>query len=570
MHVIKKICILSVVLLLTGCAEGNVNTEGNKQWIPEETEISSADGEETELNITGTPEKPKEDIEIMLTDCVKINDENYYSLKELKQVIEKDIKAESDNYNVHMNTFYTDSNGFLCIETDAFFDTVKSQCTLKKKYYLTDKSVFVEEETYSIEETVSMQGDTCYVKLSKLAELFSWDYQIKENEQAVISDKHITFEKNSSVVYEPLVVDVVTGKYWSIAGELTDAGTLGEDYRSRFTCTKPETYVEVKEGEQLRFNFYCSWIPEVASILFMSDDDRVIQVYAYTKSNTLTDCVLTVPKGASKMHLSFFNNQNYQVDRVRYVEGANLEQINIQEYEEQCMEALRANQKKSWNNQIEKPMDKAYITFVIDDCRADMDLVADVFEEYQIPLNIAAIYQQFYNSSSKGQESTLEVCRRVVKNGGEILAHNATPLTEELLADFQTNQEHFYKDKKYLEAFGFDVQGIILAGGKGQVVGSRESDMWTRTHFAYSDLYGLEAKGEPYYHQRVFLAECKDNYKEIIQDAVEQKQWISFYFHDFSEVDEEKLREILQYVSSISKEELETTNYRTVYEKFYK
>lgn len=563
MRIIKKICILSVALLLTGCAEGN------KEWIPEEKEMPSVDSEQNGINITVTPEKPKEDIKITLTDCIKINEENYYSLKELKQVIEKELKAESDNYNLHMNTFYTDSNGFLCIEIEAFFDIVKNQCTLKKKYYLTDKSVYTEEETYSMEEDLSMQGDDCYLKLSKLAELFSWDYQIKENEQAVISDKHITFEKNSSVVYEPLVVDVVTGKYWSIAGEITDAGTLGADYRSRFTCTKPEAYVKVEEGEQLRFNFYCSWIPEVASILFMSDDDKVIQVYAYTQSNTLTNCVLTVPKGATKMHLSFFNNQNYQVDRVRYVEGVDLEQINTQEYEEQCLEVLRTNQKNSWNNQIEKSMDKAYITFVIDDCRTDMDVVADVFQEYGIPLNIAAIYQQFYNSASKGEESKLEVCRRVVKNGGEILAHNATPLTEELLVDFQTSQEHFYKDKKYLEAFGFDVQGIILAGGKGQVVGSQESDMWTRTHFSYSDLYGLEEKGEPYFHQRVHLAECRNNYKEIIEDAVKQKKWVSFYFHDLSEVDEKKLREILQYVSDISEEELEVTNYKTIYEKLY-
>ena len=198
-----------------------------------------------------------------------------------------------------------------------------------------------------------------------------------------------------------------------------------------------------------------------------------------------------------------------------------------------------------------------------------MDVVADLFEEYDVPLCVAAITEHFYYPASKGEESRLQVCQRVVKNGGEILAHDGVALTQELLEDFPTKYKHFYKDKKYLEAYGFDVQGIILAGGEGQVVGSQESDAWTRTHFSYSDLYGVEEKGEPYYHKRIWLINCKDNYQEIIQEAVEKKQWVSFFFHEFAEVDEEKIKEILQYVSDISQEKLEITNYKTIYQKFY-
>lgn len=569
MRVVKMICALLWVLLLTGCAGGNAGKTEKQKWIPDENELTSSSSVEEEKTESVTETQEKEDESYVLTNSIRIDDKLFYSLKELKQIVGEGENSNLGKDSLHMNTFYIDKNGLLCIGVDAFFDVTQNQCKLQKEYYLTDQSVFTEEESVAMEGKWKMEGDICYLELSFLAEIFSWDYQIGENSEAIICDRNITFEKKSSVVYEPVVVDVMVGKYWSITGEVMDAGLLGADYRNRFTCTKPEAYVKVTEGEKLRFNYYCSWIPEVASILFLSNTNKVIQVYAYTKSNTFTDCILTVPKGATKMHLSFFNNQQYQIERVRYVEGADLQQVDSEWYEEQCMIALEENQKNSWKNNSEHPLDKAYITFVLDDCRADMDSVADLFEEYDIPLNIGAIHSQFYNPTSKGEESRLEVCQRVVKNGGEILAHNAIPLTEELLNDFQTKYEHFYKDKKNLEAYGFDVQGIIFAGGEGQVVGNKESDMWVRTYFNYSDLYGVEEKGEPYYHQRIWLINCKENYQEIIQEAVQNKQWVSFYFHEFAEVDEKKMREILQYVSNISEKELEVTNYATIYEKFY-
>ncbi len=568
MRRIKILCFLLCGLLLTGCAAGKSGT-GTSDWIPQESVIpsSSSAKEEKAISIAEARQKGKSEVRYSLTESIRTDERLFYSLRELKQVLGG--QPESETFNLHMNTFYIDSNGLLCIGIDADFNFAENQCVLKKEYYLTDKSVFTEEENFAMEGKWKKENDTFYLDISFLAELFSWDYDINDNDEVVIRDQNITFEQYSSVVYEPLVVQVVAGKCWSIAGRLTEAVFAGEDYRNRFSCTTPESYVKVMEGEQLRFNFYCSWIPEVASILFLNDNDKVIQVYAYTSSNTFTDYVITVPSGATKMHLTFFNNQKYQIDRVRYVKGADLEQVDSEWYARQCEERLRENQKVSWSNLSDKALDKAYVTFVLDDCRSDMDLVADLFEEYEIPLCISAIHDHFYNPSSQGKESRLEVCQRVVKNGGEILAHNGQVLTQELLEDFQTKYEHFYKDKKYLEAFGFDVQGIILAGGTGQVVGSMESDAWVRMYFNYSDLYGVEERGEPYYHSRIWLNNCRDNYQEIIQEAVENKQWISFYFHEFGEVDEEKMREILEYISRLSQGEMEVTTYKTIYEKFY-
>lgn len=542
-----------------------------QNWLPVETpehpQSDTGEMQEETANTEETQKKREGEKSYCLTNNIRIDNKIFCSLSELKQVIGDE--TTSDVSKLHMNTFYIEDNGLLCISIDTTFDFSKNLCTLQKKYYLTDKSVYTENEPYDMKESWKEESGTYYLDLAFLSEIFSWTYQTAESNETVIYDENITFEEYESVTYEPLVFDVSVGYYWSIAGKMTDTNLGGENYQNHYSCTKPESYVEVKEGEQLRFDFFCSWIPEVASILFLNDDDKVIQVYAYTTSNIFENYILTVPTGATKMHLSFFENQKYRVDRVRYVKGTDLEQLDVKWYEEQCEAKLKENQKLSWQNTTKKPLDKAYITFVLDDCRPDMDLVVALFEEYDIPICIAAITEHFYFPGSKGEESRLEVCQRAVENGGEILAHDGVVLTQELLDDFPTKYKHFYQDKKHLEAFGFDVQGIILAGGEGQVVGSTKSDTWIRTHFNYSDLYGVEEMGEPYYHKRVWLLNCKENYQEIIQEAVENKQWVSFFFHDFAEVDEEKMREILQYVSDLSKEQVEITNYKTIYEKFY-
>lgn len=572
MRFIKVFCLLLCVLLLTACTGEDSEKTGKKEWIPEENQLpspSGVDDENTKKASATEPNETEDAASYILKNNIAEADVSFCSLSELKQVIGDGVDADSGVSSLHMNTFYIDSNGLLCIGMDTTFDFLQNQCTVQKQYYLTDKSVFTEDESFSMEGKWKKENNAFYLDITFLAELFSWDYKMDDNNEAVIRDKNITFEEYSSEVYEPLALDVVAGHCWSISGKMMEAVFGGEDYSIHFSCTRPESYVHVKEGEKLRFNFYCSWIPDIASILFLDDDDKVIQVYAYTTSNIFTDYIMTVPTGATKMHLSFFKNQEYRIERVRYVKGADLAQVDPEWYEEQCEVKLKENQKLSWQNTSNQPLDKAYITFVLDDCRPDMDLVADLFEEYDTPLCIAAVSELLYYPASKGEESRKQVCQRVVENGGEVLAHDGVALTEQLLEDFPTKYKHFYKDKKYLEANGFDVQGIILAGGEGQVVGSMESDAWIRTFFNYSDLYGMEEKGEPYYHKRIWLINCKGDYQEIIQEAVKNKQWVSFFFHEFSEVDEEKMREILQYVSNISQEELEVTNYKTIYEKFY-
>lgn len=562
MRVIKIAGGAFLALLLTGCSVGESDTS---QWIPSETKQTNmtADtmAEENETVEEADTEK-EEATNYTLTDIIKNEGRFFCSISQIKEKF--GMEEQQEQAYIHRNTFYIDKNGLLCIGEDVTLDFGKNQCVMEKQYCFTDKTVFAEKEVLAMEGMWKEQEGKLYLELSFLADIFSWDYQVENDAELVVADERITLEKAESLVYEPVVVKVEPGKCWNLVGKQIAAEFAGEDCVGNFTCTGAEDYVKVTEGEQFRLNYYCSWYPDVASILFLDKEDNVVQVYAYTKSNTFTNHIITVPTGATKMHFTFYNNQKYKIERVRSVQGKDLEQLDAKWYQEQCEKQLKENQQYSWEHTTQKPLDKAYVAFVLDDCRPGMDLVADLFEEYQIPLCIAAITDEFYNPASKGTESRLQVCERVAKNGGEILAHNAQVVTEKSMDDFKTMYEHFYKDKKYLEAYGFPVQGIILAGGKGQIAGSPKTDMWVRTNFKYSDLYGVEEQGEPFYHSRVSIG--TEKYQDIIQETIKNKGFVSFYFHGFEEVEEEKVRAVLDYVSGISKEELEPATYRTVYD----
>ena len=80
----------------------------------------------------------------------------------------------------------------------------------------------------------------------------------------------------------------------------------------------------------------------------------------------------------------------------------------------------------------------------------------------------------------------------------------------------------FVKPKQILESYGFDVNGIILSGGVGQVVGAEESERWSSSIYSYSDLYGQEytnkdiAMDHVYFHWREGML----NYKNDINESI--------------------------------------------------
>ena len=444
---------------------------------------------------------------------------------------------ESGRQVYEASTFFYDENGLLCVGLKAVCAKDTESYTVEKCYYLPNGTVYREAAA------------------------------VTERELLTLLEGNITKETHVTKAYEPIVFETVSNHVWTTDGQLTAASTLlGDSYKAKYSCTPKDGYIPVEEGEKFRVTFYFAATQKIAGILFLDDKDRVIESLSFNSTTQISNQLISVPRGAKKMHLSLFSNQEYRVEKRIDLVGIELDTITEEAYIEESLKGMLLISKKSMSGYS---LDKAYITFVLDDCRPDMEKVVDIFGEYKVPLCIAAIHENLLYGCSNGEETRKDVCERVVACGGEILSHDTEVITEDSVSDFNNLVTEFFENKWILQQMGFDVNGIILAGGSGQLVGHPVTDVFARAFYEYSDLYGEQEYGEPYYHRRYWLGNCLDTYEDVINDAVTEKKWIILYLHDLNEVNAEKLREILQYVTSLEEEDAEIVTYKTLYDMMW-
>ena len=177
---------------------------------------------------------------------------------------------------------------------------------------------------------------------------------------------------------------------------------------------------------------------------------------------------------------------------------------------------------------------------------------------------MGAIPECLKNCSSNGRETILDVCNRIVANGGEILSHSHVPINPDNIRDMNILVKQFAWNRAALEAEGFEVNGILLAGGEGSADADKNiTGAWAKMFYAYSDDYGTE---EPYAHQRVVISNMSiEGIKKRIDRAVDNREFLVLAWHDTEEVSIEKMRDILNYVKNIPEEKLKVTTYRDYY-----
>ena len=302
-----------------------------------------------------------------------------------------------------------------------------------------------------------------------------------------------------------------------------------------------------------------SFMPYCAPVLFFNDKNELIcDMLTNTLSATKNGVTITVPEGATRMHLTNYNNQNFTIQKVLYLTDKEFDNlpINRTDLEKEINEKYAAYQE---DKTVYRNSEKACITFVNDDTWGSIDEFSEMFIEKDIPLVLATLPELLIENASSQKETRLDVARRVEAAGGEIIAHNGGVLTQEGFSDYNTMYSFFVRTKQMFNYYGFDVNGIILAGGQGQVPGAAESERWATSFYSYSDLYGVPydkvgiALDSAYYHYRTGLGNFKSDYDKIISkidEAIEKKQWLVFYFHSYSEIDKDVLAKVLDYVNS--------------------
>lgn len=203
----------------------------------------------------------------------------------------------------------------------------------------------------------------------------------------------------------------------------------------------------------------------------------------------------------------------------------------------------------SWKN-----FDKVYLTMTFDDSNTDIGELQDMAEELEIPICWATIPEKLNNICSNG-ETVQEVLQRSVSSfaGGEVLAHTGNFLSE---SSSDADYYHVYiTSKKILEEAGFDINGIITAGGTGYETQNFHKDVeLARLYYQYADrsaesneLHDIEQ----FWNPRHFTDSGIDAIKEYIDNYISiGNGWINLASHGTNNSQTPNInafKEILQY-----------------------
>ncbi len=213
-----------------------------------------------------------------------------------------------------------------------------------------------------------------------------------------------------------------------------------------------------------------------------------------------------------------------------------------------------------------KEMDNGYITLIFDDVRADFQTIFDIVsKEYNLPLCAAVPSNNIKNNP--------EALHELQDRGGEILSHTKSHLVIKPFvtswADVETQLGDSYR---ILTENGFNVNGIILAGGTGQIAQTDTEyrgliELVTNKYYKYSDKYGLSTQ---YWKQRNwFSGRTLDQLKSIVDTHAANKTWEVIYGHDLTEISGENLRAFCEYlIEQQNQGRIKVVTYKYMHENF--
>jgi len=220
------------------------------------------------------------------------------------------------------------------------------------------------------------------------------------------------------------------------------------------------------------------------------------------------------------------------------------------------------------------PFERGFVSFIWDDLRSDIDLVASIFAEYGFPIDIAAIPANLSNTASGLQTAShgytvgmtmQEVCEQVVADGGEIMAHTGSIVTSENQYDYDFMYDHYVEPKKQLERAGFNIRGFMRVGG-GTVTHTAEIEKWLIGNYEYSN----DGVAVNYRQDRVTIDTDLTTLKARVLEAKTNHTWVRFMCHQLwstenQGITETNLRALLDYIVEIG---LDVVTYADVFDDY--
>lgn len=290
----------------------------------------------------------------------------------------------------------------------------------------------------------------------------------------------------------------------------------------------------------------------------LDENNNIIKTLQPNGQNQyVTDYKIIVPINCSTIYI---NGYGTNLPIIKNIVIGNTE--NNIDFESDCITSARIFDNKK--NPFEYgTFTDAFVSFVFDDGRLDLDKVASIFAEYEYPLNIALPYQTLpsicngLSETSQGFTPAMtikQVAEKVVENGGEIMAHGFNVITADNYTNKEMLKEIFFNEKYQLVQNGFTVNGIIANGGSGEVYANEDAtigkveNFWCQKYYNYSDRYGLQKN---YQKTRHYWGVPLERNLQALENIKNNKGWLPFMCHTLDNEggysNETTLRTLLEY-----------------------
>lgn len=391
----------------------------------------------------------------------------------------------------------------------------------------------------------------------------------------------LTPQGNFTTVYQLQDVHLTAAKQWTENGQYID------DPENGCCATAPDDYIAVAESEIYYFRLFGlhddymgengEVLSQVTPVLFKDDNDNVVgSALGGTYTDGENGVEVTVPAGATRMYITYTNLHGFSIQKKLVLNETQFNQVKNRQ--DTLLNSLDRNYEDYKKDPVVyDELDKAYITFVYEGINSDIDQIADLFISKNVPLCFSTSSHNLLNTASNSSETRLDTALRIQKSEGEILFHNDQVATADKLEDTEFMYQYFVAGRQKLMNMGLDVNGILLTGGDGQVMGSPASARWVYSIYDYSDLYGepydgIEGLSSVYYrwggNGLYDFNNDSQEIKDYIDQLVQDKEWAVLGFQGLSDISIETLREILDYINSKGSDTIEIVTYNNMYDRF--
>ena len=357
--------------------------------------------------------------------------------------------------------------------------------------------------------------------------------------------------------YVPVYGEWIAGYYYNMNSECVEASDEDTMWTSVFKntaiCTPYDNMIRCNENEKWRFNVARLRIDSIGqyfpSIHIFNKNKNIISTVTNPEFDSEGWYYMTMPEEAYYLAI---NGQSplSETNHMQRLGISPYRKTNVLNHINTTYNLLKRTKLPTLNT-----LDKGYICIGTDDLRVnETGALHTMFTAQNIPYYIASIPESMKCNVPFNNERTtnLAICRMCVENGGELLVHNAEPITADNVDSYDKLFDYFVRTKEELKAYGFNIRGLILAGGTGAIQTDPRIDRWASAYYDFTDRFGT---GYPYGGTgRMGLQYVESSQiDELVNDVCVNHNYRFIYTHTAEEKAVENFNHLIQQLSNYTR-----------------